>query len=110
MWLFDFFENFLPHIEKKSSFAKYVIYVAVIRWLHIELVLFISSWCISMVKFFPIKLPPGVFPSRKIVDVSPRGLLGAPLYIATMYLSGTKEPSPWLGPLSVKILEFNVLD
>ena len=95
-------------MEKKSLIAKYVIYVAVIRWVHIEFVLFTFSWCISLAKFFTIKLPPGVFLSRKIVGVSPRVLLGAPVYITTMYLSGTKEPSPWLEPLLVKVLEFKV--
>ena len=95
-------------MEKKSSVAKYVIYVAVIRWVHIEFVLFVFSWCISLVKFFAIKLPPVVFFCRKIVGVSPRVLLGAPVFITTKYLSGTKEPSPWLRPLVVKCLEFKV--
>ena len=105
---FRFFKNFLPHMEKKSSVVKYVIYVAVIRWVHIELVLLIFPWCICLVKFFLNKLPPGVFLSRKIVSVLPRGLLGAPVYIATIYVSGTKEPSLCLGPMSVKVLEFKV--
>ena len=65
-------------------------------------------WCITPVKFLPIKLAPGVFPSRKIVTVAPRVFLGTPTYIATMYLIGTKERSPWLGALSLKFLEFKV--
>ena len=39
-------------MEKKRLIVKYVIYVAVIRWVHIELALFIFPWCISLVKFF----------------------------------------------------------
>ena len=105
---FRFNKNFLPQIEKKNSIAKYVICVTVIRWVHLEFFLVIFPWCICLVKFFPIKLLPGVFPSRKIVSVALRVLFGAPVYIATMYLSGTKEPSPWLGTLSVKFLEFKV--
>ena len=31
------------------------------------------------------------------------------VYIAISYLSGTEEPSPWLGILSVKFLKFKVL-
>ena len=41
-------------------------------------------------------------------SVVPRVSLGIPLYIATVYLSGTEEPSLWLGALSVKYLEFQV--
>ena len=85
-------------MEKKNSIAKYVIRVIVIRSVHLEFFLVIFPWCIPLVKFFLIKLPPSVFPSRKIVGVAPRVILGAPVYIGTMYLSGTKVPSPWLGP------------
>ena len=38
----------------------------------------------------------------------PRVFLGIPVYIATVYLSGTEELSPRLGTLSVKFLEFKV--
>ena len=31
-----------------------------------------------------------------------RDFWGISIYIATVYLSGTKEDSPWLGALSVK--------
>ena len=41
-------------------------------------------------------------------SVVPRVFLGIPVYIATVYLSGTEEPSPWWGYLSVKVLEFRV--
>ena len=105
---FRFTKNFLPQIERKNSVAKYVIRVTVIRWVHLEFFLVIFPWCIPLAKFFAIKLPPGVFPFQKIVGVAPRVLLGALVYIATMYLSGTKEPSPWLGTLLVKFLEFKV--
>ena len=37
-----------------------------------------------------------------------QSISGIPVYIATMYLSGTKELSLWLGNLSVKFLEFKV--
>ena len=105
---FRFTKNFSPEMEKKNSTAKYVIRVTVIRWMHLEFFLIIFPRCIPLVKFFLIKLFPGVFSSQKIVGVAPRVLLGAPLYIATMYLSGSKKPSPWLGALSVKFLEFKV--
>ena len=41
-------------------------------------------------------------------SVVPRVLLGIPVYIATMYLNGTEEPSSWLGALSVIFLGFKV--
>ena len=34
--------------------------------------------------------------------------LGIPVNIATVYFSGTKEISPWLGLLSVEFLKFKV--
>ena len=105
---FRFTKNFSPQIDKKNSIAKYVIRVTVIRWVHLEFFLVIFPWCIPLIKFFLIKLPLGVYLSPKIVSVTFRVLLGAPVYIATMYLSGIKEPSPWLGTLPVKFLEFKV--
>ena len=33
---------------------------------------------------------------------------GIPVYIATVYFSGTEEPSPWQGTLSVKFLGLKV--
>ena len=88
--------------------VKYVIRVTVIRWVHLEFFLIIFPGCIPLIKFFSIKLPLGVYPSPKLVGVTLRVLLGAPVYIATMYLSGTKEPSPWSGTVSVKFFEFKV--
>ena len=41
-------------------------------------------------------------------SVVPRAFMGIPLYIVTVYLSGTEEPSSWLGALSVKFLKFQV--
>ena len=67
-------------MEKKSSIAKDVIYVAVIRWVHIEFVLFTFSWCISLAKFFTIKLPL-VCSSPGKLSVSHPGFCWAHLYI-----------------------------
>ena len=105
---FRFTKTVSPQTDKKISFAKYVIRVTIFRSVHLEFFLVIFPWCIPLIKFFLVKLPLGVYPSSKIVGITLRVLLGATLYIATMYLSGTKEPSPWLETLSVKFLEFKV--
>ena len=44
----------------------------------------------------------------RVISVVLRFFGGMPLYIITVYLSGTEEPSPWLGPLSLIFLEFRV--
>ena len=44
----------------------------------------------------------------KVNSVVGRVFLGIPVYIATLYFSGTEEHSPWLVALSVKVLEFKV--
>ena len=46
----------------------------------------------------------------RVNSVVPRVILGIPVYIATVYLSGTEEPLPWFGAFSVKFLEFKDLD
>ena len=43
-----------------------------------------------------------------LTTLSPEFYWAYRLYIATVYLSGTGEPSPGLGTLSVKLLEFKV--
>ena len=43
-----------------------------------------------------------------LLQCSTQSFFGIPVYIATMYLSGTEEPSPWLGDLSVKPLVFKI--
>ena len=57
---------------------------------------------------FPDQISPWCIPFRKIVGVALRVLWGGPVNIVTMHLSGTIEPSPWLGTLLVKVLEFKV--
>ena len=44
----------------------------------------------------------------RVNSVVPRVSFGIPVYIATVYLSGTEEHSPWLRALSVKFLKFKV--
>ena len=61
-------------MEKKNSIAKNVI-----RWVNLEFFLVIFLLRIPRVKYFPIKLSPGVFPSWGIVGVAPRVLLGTPV-------------------------------
>ena len=44
-----------------------------------------------------------------IIDSEKKSIfLGIPVYIATVYLSGTEEHSPWLGGLPVKLLKFKI--
>ena len=44
----------------------------------------------------------------RVISGVPRVFFSIPLYITTVYLGGTKEPSPWLGALSVNFLEFKL--
>ena len=105
MWLFNLLK--ILTLDGKEKFdTKFVIHEIVICWVYLEFILVISPWCNTSVKFLPIKLPRGIFSFRTSVSVATRALLGTPVYIATVYLSGTEEPSPWLGALSVKSLEF----
>ena len=45
-----------------------------------------------------------------LLQCSTQSFFGMPVYIATVYLSGTEEPSPWLRDLSVKPLYSKYLD
>ena len=47
-------------------------------------------------------------PCDCITCVLPIVFMGKPVYIAAVYLSGTEEPLPCLGALSIKALEFKV--
>ena len=105
MWLLNLLK--ILTLDGKEKFdTKSVIHVTVICWVDLEFFLVIFPWCIPSVKFLPIKLPRGIFSIRKSVSVATRVLLGTPAYIATVYLSGTEEPSPWLWALLVKSLKF----
>ena len=42
-------------------------------------------------------------------SVIPRVFLGIAVYIATVYINGTEDHSPWLEALFVKFLELQVL-
>ena len=66
-------------MEKKNSIAKNVIHVTLIRWVNLEFFLVIFLLRIPLIKDFPIKLSPGVFPSWGIVGVAPGVLLGTPV-------------------------------
>ena len=44
----------------------------------------------------------------RVTSIILRFFFGIAVYIATVYLSGTEEYSPWLGALSVELLEFKV--
>ena len=42
-------------------------------------------------------------------SVIPRVFLGIAVYIATVYINGTEDHSPWMEALLVKFLELQVL-